>query len=180
MFLHDHYWTNIMNQTLCFWRIKVQGVPNGFPFYANAHLQNSLLNLSILYAWVQNGCFTPLSWTLILGLKWLTQQKGLTPLDGATLIYFIYYQLLGKWPAGSKVNPFLGAMSPKRPSRFDVFTCRTQLVQVHVDIASFCLLIYGPSSDAPYCRVWVQWDEKDALRAWEATFVLYVYNDLNI
>jgi hypothetical protein len=50
----------------------------------------------------------------------MTQQNRLTPLDGATLIYFIYYQLLGKWPAGSKVNPFLGAMSPKRPSRFDV------------------------------------------------------------
>ena len=116
---NDHYWTIIMNQPLCFWRINVQGVPNEFPFYANAHLQNSLLNLSILCTWVQNGCFTLLSWTLILGLKWMTQQKRLTPLDGATLIYFIYYQLLGKWPAGSKVNPFLGAMSPKRPSRFD-------------------------------------------------------------
>jgi len=41
-------------------------------------------------------------------------------LDRATLIYFIYYQLLGKWPSGSKVSPFPGAMSPKRPSIFDV------------------------------------------------------------
>ena len=28
--------------------------------------------------------------------------------------------------------------------------------------------------------VWVQWDENDALHAWEATLVLCLYNDINI
>jgi hypothetical protein len=36
-------------------------------------------------------------------------------LDRATLIYFIYYQLLGKWPAGSKVSPFIGQCRQKGP-----------------------------------------------------------------
>ena len=109
-----------MNQHLCFWCINVQGVPNKFPFKANAHLQLLLVNLSITCTWVLNGCFTPLNWTLILGFEWLTQQNRVIPLDRATIIYFIYDQFFGKWPAGSKVSPYIGAMSPKRPSRFHV------------------------------------------------------------
>jgi hypothetical protein len=142
--VRDHYWAIIMNQHLCFWCINVEGVPNKFPFKANAHLQLLLVNLSITCTWVQNGCFTPLNWTLILGFKWLTQQNRFTPSDRATLIYFIYNQLLGKWPAESKVSPFIGAMSAKRPSRFHVvsivyhvMTLRqnsNDFIRIHFDI----------------------------------------------
>ena len=50
------------------------------------------------------------------------------------------------------------------------------LYQVQVLI---CFFAFSKSTNSAG-TLWVQWDEKDALRAWEATFVLYLYNDLNI
>jgi hypothetical protein len=63
--------------------------------------------------------------------------------DSAKLGYTITYQSKlyifhirsnyswNKWPAGSKVSPFLGAMSPKRPSRYNNVKSETRITAAH-------------------------------------------------